>query len=301
MSPAPRTCVLGADTLLGAALVRALARQGLPDVSRELAPGVERVFVAGGRSGGILANQKYPADLCLDNLLLAARAIPEAHRLGAKKLLYLGSSCVYPKHAAQPMAAEALMGGPLEPTSAAYATAKLAGMALCRAWRQQHGAPFITAIPADAYGPAAKFDPEDSHVVPSLMARMHDAKERGLDHLTLWGTGTPRREFIHADDLADACLLVMEKYEGDAPINLGSGEATSIRELAETLRGVVGFPGELRWDPARPDGAPVKWLDTAPLRALGWRPSIGLEEGLRATYRHFLALKAAAKAPNRKG
>ncbi|NUN93003.1 MAG: GDP-L-fucose synthase [Verrucomicrobiae bacterium] len=296
MNASSRICVLGAETLLGAALVRALARRGICDVVRELASGVECVFVADGRSGGILANQKYPADLCLDNLLVATRVIPEAYRLGVKNLLYLGSSCIYPKHAPQPMAVESLMSGPLEPTSEPYALAKLAGLKLCEAWRRQYGVRFMAAIPADVYGPGGKFDPEDSHVIPSLMARMHNAKERGFDHLTLWGTGNPRREFIHADDLADACLHVMEKHDGDAPMNLGSGEATSIRELAETLREVVGFSGELRWDLARPDGAPVKWLDTAPLRALSWRPSIGLKEGLFATYRHFLDLKQAAKA-----
>lgn len=284
MNPAARICVLGAETLLGSALVRSLARAGFKNLVPTLGARPEYVFMAAGRTGGILANQKYPADLCLDNLLAATQVLPEAHRIGVKKLLYLGSSCVYPRHAPQPMAPQALLGGPLEPTSGAYAMAKLAGMKLCEAYRHQHGAPFIVAIPADAYGPGAKFDPQDAHVVPSLMARMHEAKQRGLDHLVLWGTGAPRREFTYSDDLADACVLVMQNYDGEAPINLGSGETATIRELAEEIRKVVGFEGELRWDASRPDGAPAKWLDTAPLRSLGWRPSVSLEKGLRATY-----------------
>jgi GDP-L-fucose synthase len=291
--------IAGERTLIGAALRRVLVRDGytnlvgpepsLADIDTFFAQTKpEYVFVAAGQSGGINANQKYPADLCLDNLLVATHLLPAAHRHGVRKLLYLASSCVYPKHCAQPMAVESLLTGPLEPTNDAYAIAKLAGLKLCQAYRRQHGAPFVTAIPADIFGPGAKFDAEDSHVVPSLMAKMHDAKQRGLPSVTLWGTGSPRREFTYADDLAAACLLVMREYDSDLPINLGSGETVSIRELAEMIRAVIGFTGELRWDTTRPDGMPVKSLDTTPLRTLGWRASVSLRAGLEETYRSLL-------------
>jgi GDP-L-fucose synthase len=275
-----RIHIAGDSTLIGQALRRVLARHGYTNLVREQP---EYVFVAAGQSGGITANQKYPADFCADNLRVALEIIPAS--AGVKKLLYLGSSCVYPKAAPQPMRPESLGTGPLEPTSAAYAAAKLAGMALCQAYRQQYGANFITAIPADVYGPGGKFSEEDSHVIPSLLAKMHEAKKRGVDHVTLWGTGAPRREFTYADDLAEACLVAMLKYDGAAPLNLGSGQLTSIRELAELARTVVGFTGELRWDTTRPDGAPVKSLDTSVLRSLGWQPIVSLADGLRATYR----------------
>ena len=273
-----RIQVAGQETMIGQALVRALARHGYRQPVDERP---DYVFVAAGKSGGILANQKHPADLCADNLRVALDILPRS--VGVKKLLYLASSCVYPKQAPQPMKPESLGTGPLEPTSAAYATAKLAGLALCQAYRQQHGANFITAIPADVYGPGTKFSADDSHVIPSLMVKMHEAKPTGT--VTLWGTGAPKREFTFVDDLADACLLVMEKYDGDAPINLGSGELVSIRDLAETMRNVVGYRGEIRWDTSRPDGAPIKSLDTTVLRSLGWRASVPLETGLAATYR----------------
>jgi GDP-L-fucose synthase len=275
-----RIHVAGADTMIGAAIVRVLTKHGYRQLVNDRP---EYVFVTAGKSGGINANQKYPADLCADNLRVALDLIPAS--VGVKKLLYLGSSCIYPKQAPQPMKPESLWTGPLEATSAPYAVAKLAGIALCQSYRQQHGAPFITAIPADAFGPGAKFIGDDSHVVPSLMVKMHEAKLAGSDHVTLWGSGSPRREFTYADDLAEACLLVMRDYDGDMPINLGSGETLSIRELAEMIRAVVGFKGVLRWDTTRPDGAPVKWLDTTPLRALGWKPSVSLQSGLEATYR----------------
>lgn len=279
-----RIHVAGPETLIGAGIVRALERHGYRHLTSDRP---EYVFVAAGKSGGILANQKYQADLCRDNLQVALDVIPAS--VGVKKLLYLGSSCVYPKDAPQPMCPESLGTGPLEPTSAAYATAKLAGLALCQAYRQQHGANFITAIAADVFGPGGKFSAEDSHVVPALLVKMHEAKLAGHDHVTLWGTGAPKREFTFVDDLAEACLLVMEKYDGDTPINLGSGETASIRELAEQVRAVVGFTGEVRWDTSRPDGASIKWLDTSALRALGWRPATSLADGLRATYRSWQA------------
>ena len=279
-----RIFVAGADTMTGAAIVRALARQGCRQLVPDLAGQPEYVFIAAGKSGGIRANQKYPADLCLDNLQIATELIPAAYRAGVKKLLYLASSCIYPKQAPQPMAPAALWTGPLEPTSAPYATAKLAGIALCQAYRQQHGAKFITAIPADVFGPGTKFSADDSHVIPSLMVKMQEAKQRGLTEVTLWGSGSPRREFTFADDLAEACVLVMREYDDAAPINLGSGELVAIRDLAELIRKVVGFTGELRWDLSKPDGTPIKSLDTTPLRVLGWRPAVTLENGLKATY-----------------
>jgi GDP-L-fucose synthase len=292
--------VAGSHTLIGSALIRFLRRQpdcelvgieepvltdaGAMDAFLQQAK-PDFVFVAAGKSGGITANQKYPADFCLDNLQIATAVVPAAHRHGVRKLLYLGSSCMYPKLCSQPMAVESLLTGAPEPTSDAYALAKLAGMKLCQAYRQQYGAPFITAIPADVFGPGAKFSAEDSHVVPSLLVKMHEAKLAGRDHITLWGTGTPQREFTFVDDLAEACWLVMNKYDGAAPINIGAGEPVSIRALAELAREVVGFTGELRWDTTKPDGAPIKLLDSRPLRALGWRPATPLKEGLRATYR----------------
>ena len=288
MNPQARIFVAGEQTMIGSAIVRALRRAGFESLVPDLAAEPEYVFVAAGASGGILANQKYPADLCLSNLQVATEILPEAFRRGVKKLLYLGSSCIYPKSCPQPMTVDALMSGDLERTSEAYAIAKLAGIKLCQAYRCQHGAPFITAIPADVYGPGCSFNAEDSHVVPSMISKMHEAKHRGLNEVALWGTGSPRREFTYVDDLAEACLLIMRIYDDDKPINLVSGETTSIRELAEMIRGVVGFEGALRWDTSRPDGAPVKWLDTAPLRALGWRPRTPLKDGISATFHWHL-------------
>ena len=258
-----RIHIAGDSTMIGKALVRVLAKHGYRNIVGDRP---DYVFVAAGKSGGINANQKYPADFCADNLRVALDIIPAS--VGAKKLLYLGSSCIYPKHAPQPMSPASLGTGLLEPISAPYAAAKLAGIALCQGYRQQYGANFITAIPADVYGPGGKFSDEDSHVIPSMLAKLHAAKQRGLDHVTLWGTGTPRREFTYADDLAEACLVAMDKYDGADPINLGSGEVASIKELAELARATVGFAGELRWDTSRPDGAPVKSLETSVLRSL---------------------------------
>ena len=291
MNSTARICVAGADTLIGAALRRALQRSGFHNLVSDISANPEYVFIVAGQSGGIQANQNHPVELCLDNLRVATELIPAAHRLGVKKLLYLASSCIYPKLCPQPMRVESLLTGPLEPTSEPYAMAKLAGMKLCQAYRRQYGANFITVIPADVFGPGAKFSAEDSHVIPSLLVKMHEAKMDGSGHVTLWGTGTPRREFTYVDDLAEACLLVMRKYDEAAPINLGSGEAVSIRAVAEMIRVVVGYAGELRWEMAHPDGTPVKLLDTTTLRALGWQPAMPLTEGLRATYRSFLMVE----------
>jgi GDP-L-fucose synthase len=300
MNPESRIFVAGPGTLIGSALVRRLGEQGFthlvgatdgPDlldahaVDRFFAAErPEYVFVAAGRSGGIDANQKYPADLMLENLLVAAHLVPAAWTHGAAKLLYLTSSCTYPKHAPPPMRPESLWTGELEPTSAAYATAKLAGARLCDAYRHQHGARFIVGIPADAFGPGDDFSPESSHVVAALIRRMHDARERGDTALDVWGSGAPRREFIYADDLADACIAAMLRYEGAAPVNLGTGIGTSIRELAELVRDVVGYRGSLWFDTTRPDGMPCKALDSTVLHGLGWRPARDLRAALASTY-----------------
>ena len=297
--------VAGQSTLIGAALVRELTRQGArhllgvahgePDLTS--AAQVDAffecaqpacVFVAGGRSGGIRANVTAPADLMRDNMLVAANVLHSAHRHGVERLLYLASSCSYPKHCAQPMQAESLMTGPLEPTNAAYATAKLAGMALCEAYRAQYEHPWICGIPADAFGPEDDFSLEDSHVLPALIRKMHDAKRRGAPSAEVWGSGEPQREFIFADDLASACVFVMRHYEGASPINLGGGELLSIRQAALVVKEVVGYAGELRFDPRKPDGMPVKALDTSQLHGMGWAPATDFRTAVQATYRWFL-------------
>ncbi|MBM4048356.1 MAG: GDP-L-fucose synthase [Planctomycetes bacterium] len=305
MDKQSRIYVAGAETLIGSALLRQLERQGhrnlvgQPGHAPDLADGAqvdaffartkpEFVFFAAGKSGGIRANQKYPADLMIDNLLAACHVIQAAHRHGVKKLLYLASSCSYPKHCPQPMRVESLLTGPLEPTNEAYAVAKLAGLKLCQAYRQQHGANFICGIPADAFGPGDDFSPEDSHVVPALIRRMHEAKLAHAASVEIWGTGSPRREFIFADDLADACLFAMRHYDGPEPLNLGGGSNLSIKELAETIQAVVGFAGELRFDTSKPDGMPLKGLDSSRLLALGWRPQTPFRDALEATYQWFL-------------
>jgi len=306
-----RIYVAGADTLLGAALVERLRAGGYhnllvgvppeePDLTvaaqvedffGEARP--EYVFLAAGRSGGIRLNQACPADLMLHNLLVTAHVLDCAQRHGVVKLLYLASSCGYPRDAAQPLAVESLLTGPTEPTSAAYATAKLAGWQLCDAYRRQYGARFVTAIPANAFGPHDDFSPDGSHVIPALIRKAHEAKLRDDPTLPVWGTGTPRREFLFARDLADACLFVMRHYEGPAPINLGGGAELAIAEAAHLVAGVVGYRGRLRFDATGPDGVPLKVLDSGPLWALGWRPSVDFRTGLAETYDWFLEHAAA--------
>jgi GDP-L-fucose synthase len=247
------------------------------------------VVVASVRSGGIAANMRHPADFLQENLAADTSVIAAAHRHRVPKLLYLGSSCMYPRACAQPMRVEDLMTGPLEPTSEAYATAKLAGLALVRAHRRQHGDDFIAAIPADAFGPGDDFSDEGAHVVAALIRRFHEAKDRQAPTATVWGTGRARRDFLFVDDLADACLLLLDRYTGDAPINVGGGADVPIAELAGLIRDVVGYAGALVFDAAKPDGMPRKTLDTAPLAALGFTPATGLRAGLAATYAWFLA------------
>jgi GDP-L-fucose synthase len=299
-----RVYVAGHRGMVGSALVRRLAaepvtlltadRQAL-DLTRQAA--VERwmagqrpdvVIVAAAKVGGILANDRHPVDFLADNLLIETNLIRASHEAGVAKLLFLGSSCIYPKHSPQPMPESALLTGPLEPTNQWYAVAKIAGIKLCQAYRRQLGCDFISAMPTNLYGPNDNFDLTGSHVVPALMRKMHEAKLARAATVEVWGTGTPRRELLHVDDLADACVHLLRHYSEEMHINVGTGEDLSIRELAETIRAVVGYAGELRFNPAYPDGTPRKLLDTSRLTALGWRPRIGLREGLAATYAWLL-------------
>jgi len=245
------------------------------------------VFLIGGKTGGIKANQAYPASLMRDNLLVNCHVIDSTRRYHVQKLLYLASSCVYPKFSPQPMKVEYLTTGKLEPTNEAYAIAKLAGLFLCQAYRQQFGVPMIGAIPANVFGPGDNFNLEDSHVIGALMRRMHDAKLRGEKSVEIWGSGLPRREFIFSLDLARACLFLMDNYDGGEPVNIGIGYDWSIKEIAEMIREVVGYSGELRFDRTQPDGMPAKLLDSSFLEQLGWQPCTPIHEALALTYEWF--------------
>ncbi len=257
------------------------------------------VFLIGGNSGGISANQQYPADLMLDNLLVNCHVIECARRFGARKLLYLASSCAYPKFAEQPMRVDSLMSGKLEPTNEPYAVAKLAGIYLCQAYRQQFKSNFISAIPANVFGPGDDFSEDNSHVIGALMGRIHAAKVSRQPQVAIWGSGLPRREFIFSDDAADGCIFLMNGYNGDEPVNLGVGFDCSIRAIAEMIKEVVGYSGELTFDTSKPDGMPAKLLDSSSLRNLGWNPKISLRDGLAATYQWFLReAKAAHREKN---
>jgi GDP-L-fucose synthase len=246
------------------------------------------IIVAAAKVGGILANDAYPAEFLYDNLMIEANVVHAAQLIGVRKLLLLGSSCIYPKHAPQPMPEGCLLGGQLEPTNQWYAVAKIAGIKLCQAYRRQYGCDFIGAMPTNLYGPGDNFDLLSSHVVAALMRKMHEAKAQGATKVEIWGTGQPRREFLHVDDLADACVHLLEVYSDEAPINVGCGADLTIAELAEKVRAVVGFEGRMRFNPERPDGTPQKLLDITRLTALGWRPQISLDRGLTATYRWYL-------------
>jgi len=296
--------VAGGNTLIGRALIRTLSRsahrcvsdvEGSPDLHDPKAVDVfmartapRYVIVAAGKSGGIAANQHYPVELMVDNLLTACHIIGSAYRHGVAKLLYLASSCVYPKSCAQPMAVDALLTGALESTSEAYALAKISGIKLCEAYRREYGANFISGIPADVFGPGDDFSAEDSHVVAGLMRRMHDAKVRGAPAVDVWGTGAPRRDFLFADDVADACLWALREYSDAEPINLSGGADVSIAELAHLMKEVIAYPGDVRFDASRPDGMPLKALDWRVLRGMGWRPKTPLRAALARTYKWFL-------------
>jgi len=247
------------------------------------------VILAASKVGGIKANIDHPVAFLLENLQIQNNVMDAAYENGVRKLLFLGSSCIYPKFAPQPIPERALLSGPLEPTNEAYAIAKIAGIKLCQAYVREHGANFISMMPTNLYGPNDNFDLETSHVLPALLRKAHEAKTRKDRELIVWGSGKPRREFLHVDDLASACLLLLEKYDSPEIINVGCGEDISIRELAELVCDIVGFDGQLSWDATKPDGTPRKLLDVTKLRALGWKPSIPLREGIARTYEWFLA------------
>jgi GDP-L-fucose synthase len=247
----------------------------------------DAVFLAAAKVGGILANDTFPADYLYDNLMIEANIIEAAHRAEVAKLLFLGSSCIYPKFAPQPITEDSLLTGPLEPTNEWYAIAKIAGIKLAQAYRKQHGRDFISAMPTNLYGPGDNFDLNSSHVLPAFIRKAHEAKEQGQPEIVMWGSGTPKREFLHADDCADALVHLMKTYSGHEHVNVGSGSDVTIRELLELVCRVVGYDGRIVQDPSKPDGTPRKLMSADKLRALGWQPRIGLEEGVRATYRWF--------------
>lgn len=250
------------------------------------------VIIAAAKVGGILANDTYPADFLYQNLAIAANCIEAAHRADVDRLLFLGSSCIYPKFADQPIVEEALLTGPLEPTNEWYAVAKIAGIKLCQAYRRQYGRDYISAMPTNLYGPGDNFDLQSSHVLPALIRKAHEAKLGGEVELTVWGTGTPRREFLHADDCADACVHLLKFYSDDIHVNVGSGDDVSIAELAGMVSAAVGFEGKLVFDTSKPDGTPRKLMSADRLRASGWQPSIRLQDGIASTYRWFLDHRA---------
>jgi nucleoside-diphosphate-sugar epimerase len=253
----------------------------------------EVVLLAAARVGGILANRDYPADFIETNLAIGLNVVTACHEAGVPRLINLGSSCIYPRDAPQPIREQYLLTGPLEPTNRAYAIAKIAALELCEAFNRQYGTDFITLMPTNLYGPGDNFDPETSHVLPGLLRRFHEAKESGANEVVVWGTGTPRREFLYVDDLADACVFLMGAEAVPERLNVGVGKDITIAELAETIRGVVGFRGAIRFDPSKPDGTPRKLLDVSRLNALGWGPQVEFEEGLESTYDWFRSQEGA--------
>lgn len=255
----------------------------------------EYVYLVAGTVGGIMANSTRPAEFIYDNMMIHATVVHAAHQFGVKKLLYLGSSCIYPRLCPQPMQEDHLLSGYLEPTNAPYAIAKIAGIKLCQAYRQQYGSNFISAMPTNLYGPNDNFDLTQSHVLPALIRKFDDARTKGEREVIIWGTGSARREFLHVDDLADACVFLMEQYDDPEHINVGTGEDQSIRELAEALRDVIYPQARLVFDASKPDGAPRKLLDVSKLHALGWHHRIGLREGLASTYQWFLEHQASLR------
>jgi GDP-L-fucose synthase len=301
--------VAGHRGLAGGAVLRALQRRGYENIltrSREeldLADTAavrdflhtakpEAVVIGAAKVGGIQANDRFPVEFLLQNLLIQNNLIAGSHEAGVKKVLFLGSSCIYPKFAPQPIPEEALLTGPLEPTNEAYAIAKITGIKLCQAYAREYGANFISAMPTNLYGPGDNFDLESSHVLPALLRKAHEAKINGAPELVVWGTGTPRREFLHCDDLADALIFLLEHYDQPEIINVGWGTDVTIRELAEIICEITGFSGKLRFDDSKPDGTPRKLLSNAKLRKLGWEPQISLREGIRQTYQWFLEHRA---------
>lgn len=307
-----RVYVAGHRGMVGAAIVRRLERDGFSgiltrthaelDLTDQVATRTffaeakpTHVFLAAARVGGILANDTYPADFIRDNLLIQANVIEGCQAAGVEKLVNLGSTCIYPKLAPQPIREEYLLTGELEPTNEAYAIAKIAGLKMCEAYARQHGMRAMTLMPTNLYGPGDNFDLENSHVIPALMRKAHEAKQRGDAALEVWGSGKPLREFLHVDDLADAAVFCMRDVEGQSMLNVGTGEDLSIAELARLICDVVGFAGELRFDASKPDGTPRKLTDVSRLNGVGWRASIGLRAGLAATYAWYLENRQASR------
>jgi len=306
MNANSRIYVAGHRGLVGSAIWRELERQGFKNLigrtRAELnlldaaavqaffaAAKPEFVFVAAAKVGGIHANTTQPAAFLYENLQIQNHLIHTAHQAGVRKLLFLGSSCIYPKLAPQPLKEEHLLTGPLEPTNEWYAVAKIAGLKMCAAYRRQYGCDFISAMPTNMYGPNDNYDLQTSHVLPALIRKFHDAKVSAADTVTCWGTGTPLREFLYADDLASACVFLMQHYSEEQFINVGSGSEITIRELAELVKRTIGFPGAIVWDDSKPNGTPRKLMDSSRLFALGWKPKVDLATGIRLAYEDFLA------------
>lgn len=304
--------VAGHNGLVGSALIRELKTRGYVNIlkarSRELdlrdqaavrafydEHRPDYVFVAAAKVGGIMANSSYPADFIYDNLMIEANLIHEAYRHGVKKLLFLGSTCIYPKMAPQPIKEEYLLTGPLETTNEWYAVAKIAGIKLCQAYRRQYGCDYICAMPTNLYGAGDNFDLLGSHVMPALIRKFHEAKIEGQSQVVVWGTGTPRREFLYVDDCAAACMFLMERYDDDEIVNVGFGDDITINDLAGIIKRVVGYNGEIVFDPSKPDGTPRKLIDTSKIRRLGWVPEVPLDEGVRRTYEWYLSCDAQAR------
>ncbi|MBD2754665.1 GDP-L-fucose synthase [Spirosoma validum] len=306
MEKESRIYVAGHRGMVGSALVRKLQAEGYSNIiirtSSELdlrnqaavadffaQERPDYVFLAAAKVGGILANNTYRAEFLYDNLLIESNIIHSAYQTEVKKLLFLGSSCIYPKMAPQPLKEEYLLSGYLEPTNEPYAIAKITGIKLCEAYRDQYGCDFISAMPTNLYGPNDNYDLNGSHVLPALIRKFHEAKVNDQPFVEVWGTGSPRREFLHADDLADACFFLMEHYNDELFVNVGTGEDVTIRELAELVKETVGFEGELRWNTEKPDGTPRKLMDVSRLHAMGWKHTTELKEGVERTYQDFLA------------
>jgi GDP-L-fucose synthase len=312
MNENSRIYVAGHHGLVGSAIWRELQRQGFKNLigrrQREVnlldAGAVQKfftetspefIFVAAAKVGGIHANDSQPAAFLFENLQIQNNLIHTAYQTGTRKLLFLGSSCIYPKFAPQPLKEDYLLTGPLEPTNEWYAVAKIAGIKMCQAYRRQYGCDFISAMPTNLYGPNDSYDLQTSHVLPALIRKFHDAKTGSAASVTCWGTGTPLREFLHADDLALACVFLMQNYSEEQFINLGSGNEITIRELAELVKHIIGFSGEIVWDKSKPDGTPRKLMDSSRLFALGWKPQVKLEAGIRLAYEDFLARQTRGK------
>jgi GDP-L-fucose synthase len=301
-----RIYVAGHNGLVGSAIVRSLHRKGYKNIigktHKELEltnqaavenffteEKIEYVFLAAAKVGGIGANSSYPADFIMDNLLIECNVIKSAFNHKVKKLLFLGSSCIYPQMSPQPIKEEYLLTGPLEPTNEAYALAKISGLKMCSYYKRQYGMNFISAMPTNLYGPNDRFDSKDSHVIPAIISKLEAAKQLNKPIVQLWGTGTPLREFLYVDDMAEACVYLMENYDGVDHINIGTGQEISIQNLAELIKRIVGYKGEIVFDPSMPDGTPRKLLDISKIKKLGWRPKISLEEGLKITYDSYIS------------